>query len=104
MGVEQKMSESDKKIAWQITEFLMNGGNTAAWDKDDFDTFIRKIVEDSLIYDQLTFEIIRNRRGDVESFLATDAATFRIADSYFEKDYHNDFFARNGAGVWNEIV
>ena len=102
MGIEQKMSESDKKIAWQITEFLMNGGNTAAWDKDDFDTFIRKIVEDSLIYDQLTFEIIRNRRGDVESFLATDAATFRIADSYFEKDYHNDFFARNGAGVWNE--
>ena len=102
MGIEQKMSESDKKIAWQITEFLMNGGNTAAWDKDDFDTFIRKIVEDSLVYDQLTFEIIRNRRGDVESFLATDAATFRIADSYFEKDYHNDFFARNGAGVWNE--
>ena len=102
MGIEQKMSESDKKIAWQITEFLMNGGNTAAWDKDDFDTFIRKIVEDSLIYDQLTFEIIRNRRGDIESFLATDAATFRIADSYFEKDYHNNFFARNGAGVWNE--
>ena len=102
MGIEQRMTEADKKVAWGITEFLMRGGMVAAWDKDDFDTFIRKIVEDSLTYDQMTFEIMRNRRGDVESFMATDAATFRIADSYYEKDYHNAFFARNGAGVWND--
>lgn len=102
MGLEQKMTEVDKKTAWGITEFIMRGGMVAAWDKDDFDTFIRKIVEDSLTYDQMTFEIMRNRRGEVESFLATDAATFRIADSYYEKDYHNAFFARNGAGVWND--
>ena len=50
----------------------------------------------------MTFEIIRNRRGKVESFIATDASTFRVADSFFEKDYDNAFFSRNGAGVWQD--
>ena len=62
-GVQVEMSAHDKKIAWAITEFLMRGGNVGQWDADDFDTFIRKITEDSLVYDQMTFEIIRNRRG-----------------------------------------
>ena len=101
-GIEQKMSEQDKKIAFAITEFIMKGGNVSQWGCDDFDTFIRKIVEDSLTYDQMTFEVIRNRRGRVESFIATDASTFRVADSYFENDYRNSFFARNGAGVWQD--
>ena len=80
----------------------MKGGNVGQWDSDDFDTFIRKITEDSLTYDQMTFELIRNRRGQLESFIATDAATFRISDSYFEKDYDNPFFERNGSAVWND--
>ena len=101
-GVEQKMDERDKKIANSITDFLLNGGGVGLWDKDDFDTFIRKIVDDSLTYDQMTFELIRNRRGQLEGFLATDGATFRIADSYFSKDYNNKFFQREGAGVWQD--
>ena len=101
-GVEQNMTEKDKKIAFAITEFIMKGGNVGSWGVDDFDTFIRKIVEDSLVFDQMTFEIVRNRRGKIESFLATDASTFRISDSFYEKDYDNSFFHRNGAGVYNE--
>lgn len=101
-GVEQKMDNKDKKIAFAISEFLMKGGNANQWGCDDFDTFIRKIVEDSLVYDQMTFECIRNRRGQLESFIATDASTFRISDSYFDKDYDNSFFQRQGANVWKE--
>ena len=101
-GIEQKMTEQDKKIAFAITDFIMKGGNVCNWGVDDFDTFIRKIVEDSLVFDQMTFEIVRNRRGKIESFLATDASTFRISDSFYEKDYDNSFFHRNGAGVYNE--
>lgn len=101
-GVEQKMDSKDKKIAFAITEFILNGGSSSLWERDDFDTFVRKIIDDSLTYDQMTFECIRNRRGQLESFMATDAATFRIADSYFEKDYHNAFFKRNGASVWQD--
>lgn len=101
-GIEQKMTEQDKKIAFAITEFIMKGGNVDQWGADDFDTFIRKIVDDSLVFDQMTFEVIRNRRGNIESFLATDASTFRISDSFYEKDYDNSFFHRNGASVYNE--
>lgn len=101
-GVEQKMDNKDKKIAFAITDFILKGGNVSQWEHDDFDTFIRKIVDDSLTYDQLTFELIRNRRGQLESFMATDAATFRMADSFFDKDYDNAFFQRNGASVWQD--
>ena len=101
-GVEQKMDNKDKKIAFAITDFILKGGNTSQWGYDDFDTFIRKIVEDSLVYDQMTFECVRNRRGQLESFIATDAATFRMADSYFDKDYNNVFFQRYGANVWKD--
>lgn len=99
-GIEQKMDNKDKKIAFGITDFILKGGNVSQWDGDDFDTFIRKIVDDSLTYDQMTFELVRNRRGQLESFIATDAATFRMADSYFDKDYDNVFFQRKGANVW----
>lgn len=101
-GVEQKMDNKDKKIAFAITDFILKGGNTSQWGYDDFDTFIRKIVEDSLVYDQMTFECVRNRRGQIESFIATDAATFRMADSFFDKDYDNVFFQRHGANVWKD--
>jgi hypothetical protein len=96
-GIEQEMSDKDKRIAFNLTEFLINGGMQEQWMKDDFDTFIRKLVADTLTYDQMTFEIIRNRRGELVAFQATDAATFRIADSYFDKDYDNPYFSRNGA-------
>lgn len=99
-GVEQKMDNQDKKIANGITDFILNCGNNSNWNNDDFDTFIRKITDDSLVYDQMTFECIRNRRGQLEFFVATDASTFRISDSYFAGDYDNVYFKRNGSNIW----
>lgn len=99
-GVEQKMTEKDKKVANALTDFILNCGGKASWTNDDFDTFIRKIVDDSLTYDQLTFECIRNRKGQLESFIATDAATFRMAESAFRKDEKNPWFERRGSGIW----
>lgn len=100
-GVEQKMDNKDKRIAFAITDFLIKGGNVGEWEHDDFDTFMRKIVDDSLTYDQMTFEIMRNRRGKVESFVATDAATFRMANSFFAKDYDIPYFS-NDKGLWGQ--
>lgn len=99
-GVESKMDEKDKKIANAITDFVLNCGSRDTWTNDDFDTFIRKIVEDSLIYDQMTFECIRNRRGQMERFIATDASTFRMADTAFHDDYVNPQFKQNGSQIW----
>lgn len=99
-GIEAKMDEKDKKIANAITDFLLNCGAENSWTNDDFDTFIRKIVDDSLTYDQMTFECIRNRRGKLERFMATDASTFRVAESAFDEDYNNQFFTNRGADAW----
>ena len=99
-GVESKMDVKDKKIANAIQDFILNCGGKSTWTNDDFDTFIRKIVEDSLIYDQMTFECIRNRRGQMERFIATDAATFRMADTAFHDDYVNPQFKQKGSQIW----
>lgn len=99
-GIEAKMDGKDKKIANAITDFILNCGAKNSWTNDDFDTFIRKLVDDSLTYDQMTFECIRNRRGKLERFMATDASTFRIAESAFDEDYNNQFFTNRGADAW----
>ncbi len=47
--------------------------------RDDFETFLKKIVRDSLTYDQCGFEIIPDRRGIPYEFVAVDGATLRMA-------------------------
>lgn len=100
-GVDSRMDNKDKKVANAISDFILNCGSETSWINDDFDTFIRKIVDDSLTYDQMTFECIRNRRGKLERFIAVDASTFRIADTAFQEDYKNTFFNNRGASNWN---
>lgn len=47
--------------------------------RDDFETFLKKVVRDSLMYDQMTFEIVPDRRGTPYEFMAVDASTIRLA-------------------------
>ena len=100
LGEGIEMSDKEKKIANKITDFILNCGRESSWTTDDFDTFIRKIVDDSLTYDQMTFECIRNRKGELERFLATDASTFRFADCAFREDYNNPYFTGKGGSLW----
>lgn len=100
LGQDTKMSERDRRTANALTDFVLNCGGKSSWTNDDFDAFIRKIVDDSLTYDQMTFECIRNRRGQLERFVATDAATFRLADSAFHDDYENKYFKDRGSMIW----
>jgi hypothetical protein len=85
---EQKLSKQDEaRIEW-ITDFIINCGTTGnSWHGDTFGTFLRKIVRDSLELDQMTFEVVRNRKGIPQEFIATDAATFRLADSFDSDEY-----------------
>jgi hypothetical protein len=101
-GIEQKMTEEEKKRAFQITDFIMKCGWNSNWNGDDFDTFIRKIVDDSLTYDQMTFEIIRNNKNQIESFIAVDASTFRVSDSFMVNDEKMPFFEKRGSDVWQK--
>lgn len=82
-----KPTPEELKEVEYITEFLLNCGAGNSWDNDDFETFIRKIAEDSLTLDQMTFEVVRDKSGKPFEFFATDAATFRIADSFVDDEY-----------------
>ena len=87
---EQKLTKQDEAKIEFITDFIINCGTANnSWHGDSFDTFLRKIVRDSLELDQMTFEVVRNRKGVPQEFIATDAATFRIADSFDSDEYRN---------------
>lgn len=47
--------------------------------RDKFEHFIKKIVRDTLTYDQVAFEVIPRNNGIPFEFRAVDAATIRIA-------------------------
>lgn len=68
----------------ELEQFILNCGRSernpySRIQRDDFESFLRKIVRDSLTYDQLTFEIVPDRMGIPYEFYATDASTVRIA-------------------------
>lgn len=57
--------------------------------RDSFNTFLRKVMWDSLVYDQLCTEIVQNRKGVPCEWYAVDGATIRLADSastYVDED------------------
>ena len=84
LGNDTPTKEEIEKIN-QYTEFILNCGSGNNFECDDFDEFTRKVMNDTLTFDQMTFEVIRNRKGQIHSFIATDAATMRLADT-FEQD------------------
>lgn len=83
---EHQTTRSEKLFIKELEQFVSRCGKpdairqispTGQW--DDFETFLRKVVRDSLTYDQLTFEIVPDQAGRPCAFTAVDAATIRIA-------------------------
>lgn len=88
-GVEDDddLTDEDKAQIDKLTEFICECGDEAnRWDSDDFESFVRKIVEDSLALDQMNYEIIPNRAGLPTQFVAVDAATIRVADNFHNRN------------------
>ena len=79
-------NSEQKDVMNSIELFLENCGFSDDSDRDDFDTFIRKIVRDSLTYDQMCFEVIPDRKGKPAEILAVDAATIRAASENYQAD------------------
>lgn len=49
--------------------------------RDNFEDFLKKTLWDSLVYDQMAWEVVPNKRGQPVEWYAVDASTIRIADS-----------------------
>lgn len=83
-----KLNDEDRRNIDFLTQFILDCGvEQNKWHGDDFETFLRKHYNDSLTLDQGTFECVYNRKGNkILEFLATDGATYRIADTHSQTD------------------
>lgn len=77
-------TKKQQEVIRALETFLENCGYENDNTTDDFDTFIRKIVRDSLTYDQACFEILPDRKGRPAKILAVDAATIRAASENYQ--------------------
>lgn len=91
VGANEELTKQEEKEIEQISEFFLNCGAEYDWSSENFDSFLRKITRDTLTYDQMTFEVVRDRKGQPTRFFATDASTFRIADSIDDYDYESNY-------------
>lgn len=90
----QEPTEEQLKTIDRIESFIENCGTYRDPERDDFDTFIRKILRDSLTYDQVNFELEYDITGEyLQAFEAVDASTIKptledysMEDSIFEDD------------------
>jgi hypothetical protein len=79
---DQKARPS-KRVQSQLEQLelrMMQCGNDYDIDRDNFETFTRKIMWDSLCYDQANWEVVPSRKGLPAEWYAVDASTVRLAD------------------------
>lgn len=77
-------TKGEREMIKDLERFIYNCGadkpnpHTPHLKRDDFETFLKKIVRDSLTYDQVCAEIVPARNGTPYEFVAVDASTIRI--------------------------
>lgn len=93
----KELTDQEKYEIEGIVEFLLNAGiDKNKHHADSFDTFLRKLVPDTLSMDQMTFEVIRNRFNKPIEFFATDGATYRLASSFNNENPNPEQVQING--------
>lgn len=95
----EKPTEEQEKTIDLIEKFIENCGLGKDSKRDDFGTFIKKIIRDSLTYDQVNFELEYDVTGQyVQAFEAVDAATIKPAleDTDLKESAYDDVDVREG--------
>ncbi len=79
---EAKPTAKDEKRIKELETMMEATGFTsmvAEESRDNLDAFLRKVVRDSLTYDQMCWETVPGRGVDVATFYAIDASTIRLS-------------------------
>lgn len=100
-------TKEQQEVMNSIELFLENCGYHDDSDRDDFDTFIRKLTRDSLVYDQACFEIVPDKLGRPAELYVVDASTIRAASENYEpSSMWSDIKApkKNDKVKWVQIV
>jgi hypothetical protein len=75
-------SKQDRRWCEQMSSLIQRTGVTESpRGRDSFETFLRKIVWDSYVYDQMAFEVVPDKKGRPCEWYAVDGATIRLADT-----------------------
>lgn len=73
-------SSHDKQNFLRIEKFLEHTGrDTDDFTRDNFRTFVKKLVRDRLTYDKINFELVYDKNGKLDHFKAVDASTIYVA-------------------------
>lgn len=80
-SIKEPSPEERKWIQQGETLIMRTGVTDNPRGRDTFEKFVRKLMWDSLVYDQLCFEVVPNRRGEPAEWYAIDASTIRLADT-----------------------
>lgn len=78
---KKELTPAEEKFVRWAEMFLLNCGYTkrkGTHQRDDFLSFLKKIIRDRLVLDQVCIEIVHNRKGLPAEFYALDGATIRI--------------------------
>lgn len=97
-------SKQDKIRMRQLEDWILCTGSRWQPGRDDFKTFLRKIVRDSLDLDQACFEVVRNRKGIPAEFYALDGATIRMADVPPGAEVYQDPNQVKYVQVYDEVI
>jgi len=77
---DKELTDKEKREIEEISLFLESGGNNSKWDFEGWETFTRKLYEDSWALDQGVFEIAVDRIAKPTNFDVYDGATFYLAE------------------------
>jgi len=83
---EKELSDQDKRTIEAVYQFMENGGKLGQWDFDGWETFTRKLYEDSWGLDQGVFEVAVDRIGRPSSFDVYDGGTFYLAEHRYKTE------------------
>jgi len=94
-------TDGEREMIQSLESFIYRCGgpenkhNQFSLKRDDFETFLKKVVRDSLMYDQTCWEVVPNHRGEPYEFMAVDAATVRIASPTIDSSFMNNWNDRD---------
>lgn len=79
---EKEPSKAERKWIQRMEILITRTGVTDnPRGRPNFETFLRKTMRDSLVYDQMCFEVVPDKKGNPAEWYAVDASTIRLADS-----------------------
>ena len=81
--LEQKPTKEQLATMTKIEEFLNNTGDEKDPTRDSFLTFLKKVVRDTYVYDQVNFEKVFDSKGRFRRFTTVDPSTI-----FFATDTH----------------